>query len=142
MQSIAPDRRPCDQRLPVALGPQRRVHLEPGSRERTASSVSVRWCGVTSAVICTPGRARALDRLDRLRGRQVQDVDAAALVPGQLGIALDRRALGDRRDARHAERRRDRSLVHHAVPGQGRILLVQGQHEAREPLVLKRLTHR
>ena len=141
MQSIAPDRRPSISASRSRWARSGGFILNRGSRERTASSVSVRWCGVTSAVIWTPAARDALHRLDRLRGRQVQDVDATVLVPGQLGVALDRRALGDRRDARHPERRRDRSLVHHTVPGQGRILLVQRQHEAREPLVLKRLAH-
>ena len=48
-----------------------------GSSLRTASSVSTRWCGVTSAVAATPA-SRAHERLDRLARGQVHEGGAAA----------------------------------------------------------------
>ena len=79
--------------------------LKFASSERTASSVSVRWCGETSAVICDAGLLGLLDRDDRLARRDVLDVDPAALVAGDRGVAGDHRRLGDRRDAADAEQR-------------------------------------
>ena len=63
----------------------------------------------------------------------------AVLVARDRGVALDHRALGDRGNAVEPEHHRDRALVHRAVARQRRVLLVQGEHAARQPLVLERL---
>ena len=79
------------------------------------------------------------DRLDRLARGQVLDVDPALLVAGDRGVAGDHRRLGDRRDAGQPEPRGDLALVHHAGARQARVLLVQREHAAAQPLVLQRL---
>ena len=79
------------------------------------------------------------DRLDRLARGQVLDVDPALLVAGDRRVARDHRRLRDRRDAGQPEPRGDLALVHHAGARQARVLLVQREHAAAEPLVLERL---
>ena len=67
------------------------------------------------------------------------EVHAGILVAGQRPVARDQRRLGQRWNPGQPQPRRYRALVHDAVGGQGRVLLVQGDHPARQPLVLKRL---
>ena len=66
-------------------------------------------------------------------------MDAAVLVAGDRGVAGDHRRLADARDAAQAEPRGDDALVHHALAGERRVLLVQGDDPADELLVLQRL---
>ena len=140
MQSIVPSRRPVDQRLPVVLGAQRRVHLQPRVEVLEQRLVGQREV-VRRDLGGDPHAARLGrgDRLDRLARAQVLDVDPAVLVAGQRRVARDQRRLGDRRDAGQAEPRRHVALVHDAAAGERRVLLVQAQDAAREPLVLERL---
>jgi hypothetical protein len=105
-----------DQRLAVVLGAQRRVHLEVGV-ERAHGVVG------QAEVVRRDLRAEldalglgALDRDHRLPRRDVLDVDPAALVAGDGGIARDGGRLGDRRDPAEAEQRGHGALVHRAVP--------------------------
>ena len=71
----------------------------------------------------------------------MQDVDPPLLVAGDRGVALDHRALRDRGDpgrARTSSRPRPRASRRSR---QRRVLLVQREHAAGQPLVLKRLAH-
>ena len=79
------------------------------------------------------------DRLYRGAAGEVLDVDLRVLVAGERGVARDHRRLGDGWDPAEAERRRDRALVHDAIAGQIRVLLVKGDRKADEALVLERL---
>ena len=70
---------PATERVDVGLGAQRRVDLEDrvvGLRRTT--SVSSRWCGVTSAVTSIPACLGRPDELDRAGRRDVADVQPGA----------------------------------------------------------------
>ena len=58
---------------------------------------------------------RTPERLHRLPRRQVQQVERPLLVRGEREVALDHRALGDRRVAGEPELGRDGALVHLAA---------------------------
>ena len=129
---------PLDQRLAVALGAQRRVHLHARVE---AADVALGQAEVVRRGLAGHLEAALLrrrDGLDGLDAAQVLHVDAAALVAGQRGVARDHRGLRHARDARDAEQRADLALVHRAVARERRILLVQGQHAAAQALVLQR----
>ncbi len=59
MQSIVPERRPSISAWRSASARSGGFILKRASRLRTASSVSVRWCGVASQVIWTPAALAA-----------------------------------------------------------------------------------
>ena len=127
-----------DQGLAIGLGAQRRVHLEALRVE--AAHLLVGEAEVVRRGLAADLHAGRLGRahgLDRLGGGEVLDVDAAALVAGERGVAGDHRRLRDRGDAVEAEGRRDRPLVHDAAAGELRVLLVQGDRAAAEALVLE-----
>ena len=77
------------------------------SSERTASSVSTRWCGVASPVACDAGRERMPQRVDRLARREVQQVDRLLLVArrarGRVRPSRSRPPTGSRRSPSAAE---------------------------------------
>ena len=133
---------PLDQRLAVALFAQRRVHLRPvrvEAADRLVGEAEVVRAGLGADLHA--GGLGGADRLDRLGGGEVLDVDAGALVAGQGGVAGDHRRLRDRGDAGEPERGGDRALVHDAVAGERRVLLVQGDVAAAEVLVLEGAAH-
>ena len=131
-----------DQRLAVALGAQRRVHLEAVGVE--AADLIVGEAEVMRAGLGAdrhPGGLGAANDLDRLGRGEVLDVDPGVLVGGEGGVAGDHRRLRDRRDPGQAERRGDRALVHDAVARELGVLLVEGDRAAAEMLVLERAAH-
>ena len=81
-----------------------------------------------------PGPAQRLDRLGR---REVEHMDAAALVAGESEVALDGDGFGDRRVAREAELGRDASLVDVAAMRERRLLAV----ERERPIGDRRVLH-
>ena len=109
------------------------------SSPRTASSVSSRWCGVTSRAHAPAARLGGGDRLDRGGAAEVLEVHARVLVAGELGVARDHRRLGHGGDAGEAERGAQRPLVHDAAARERAVLLVQREHAAAQALVLQRL---
>src|SRR6201999_4309307 len=131
-----------DQRLAVGLGAQRRVHLEAG-RVEAADLVVGEAEGIRAGLGAglDSGGLGGGDGLDRLGGGEVLDVDPGVLVAGQRRVAGDHRRLRDAGNAGQADRGRDRTLVHDAVAGEGRLLLVQGDVAAAEVLVLEGAAH-
>ena len=87
------------------------------------------------------GLTRPAQRIDRLRRREVEDMDAAALVAGERQVALDRDRLGDRRVAREAELGGDPSLVHMAAVRERRLLAVERERPVGDRGVLERPPH-
>ena len=140
MQSIVPVRRPS---ISAWRSSSERsggfIFSRVSSFSSSASSVSVRWCGLASQRDLHAARLGLGDGLDRLARAQVLDVDAAVLVAGDRGVAGDQRRLADAGDARQPEPRGDLALVHDAVARERRVLLVQGDDPADELLVLERL---
>ena len=128
-----------DQRPAVGLGAQRRVHLQA-----RVQPLEDRLVGEREVVRGALGRDRDAgrpddrDRLDGLARRQMLDVDAAALVAGDGGVAGDHGQLGDTRNAREPEPRGHLPLVHDAGAAERGVLLVQREQPAAQPLVLQR----
>ena len=79
------------------------------------------------------------DGLHRGGAAEVLKVHARVLVHRQLGVARDHRGLAHARYPADAQRRADGALVHRTAVGQRRVLLVQADHPAAQPLVLQRL---
>ena len=69
-------------------------------------------------------------------------VHARVLIHRQLGVARDHRGLAHARYPADAQRRADGSLAHRTAVGQRRVLLVQADHPAAQPLVLQGLAQR
>ncbi len=86
-------------------------------------------------------RERLPQLVDRLARRQVEQVDRLPLVPGEREVAPDHHALGHRRVTGESERSRDLALVHLAVAGERRLLAVDGDPPAGDPVVLKSAPH-
>ena len=102
-----------------------------------AASMSVRWCGVTSAVTLTPAAlARAMAASDAA-GADVADVHGRVLVGGDVEGARHVEALAERRDAGEAEARRHRALVHLAALHERVVLGVDGDEAAAHLDVLQ-----
>ena len=76
--------------------------LKRASRLRTASSVSARWCGVTSQVTGTPACLRRPTASTDSRAERCWTWIRAVLVAGERGVAGDHRRLRDRGDRRRA----------------------------------------
>src|SRR5262249_48745287 len=120
------------------------------SKPSVASSVSVRWCGVTSAVTVTPrSRARRVPAAgapggDGGGGRGGGDGGEGQVRAGELGeqdVALDHHGLGDRGVARQAEPRRAGPLVHDAFADEAAVLAVRDHRRADEPRVGEHAPH-
>jgi hypothetical protein len=138
MHSITPSRSALDQRLAVVLGAQRRVHLEAACRACGRPRRSASGGAGDASPLTRPGGSR------RRRAPRTDSTQRGA------GSARGRPRTGDRASrativdseiegSRPGRARRDRALVHHAVARQRRVLLVQGDHAAAQPLVLERL---
>ena len=109
-QSIVPSRRPSISAWRSSSVRSGGFILKRESRLRTASSVSVRWCGVASQVIRDAGRLRRArpPRPTRAHERCWTWI-ARLLVGGERGVAGDHRRLRDRRDRRRARARAETS---------------------------------
>jgi hypothetical protein len=130
-----------DQRLPVGLGAQRRVHLHARvqAADRVLGEDQVVRRGLAGDLHAALLGRR--DDLHRLGAGQVLDVDAPALVAGQRAVARDHGRLAHAGDPGDAEQRADLALVHGPAPAERRVLLVQRQQRAGQALVLQRLAH-
>ena len=129
---------PLDQRLAVGLGRERRVHLHarvhPAHVLLGEQQVVGRDLGADAPAL----RLGVRDGVDRGGAAEVLEVHARVLVAGERGVARDHRGLADRGDAADAQRGADGALVL-LPPRERRVLLVQRDDAAAQPLVLQRL---
>ena len=84
------------------------------------------------------GRAQ---RVDGLPGREMHQMERPVLVAGEREVALDHRALGDRRVRSEAELGADQPFVDLPVAGEGRLLAVERELAARDRAVLECAAH-
>ena len=97
---VDPERRVERRRLDRAVGPRIRAAPSASSASQAQrrdpaihSSVSARWCGVTSQVTGRPATFARPDEVERRRRRHVRQVQARARhVPDDVGEDRDRRA--------------------------------------------------
>ena len=130
-----------EQRLPVVVRAERRVHLHVRVERANGlvgeDEVVRRHLGGR----LDPARVRRAQRVDRLPRGEVHQVQRPLLVAREREVALDHRALGDRRVRREAELGADGALVHLAVAGERRLLAVERELAARDRAVLERPAH-
>ena len=107
----------------------------------TSSSVSSRWCGVTSQVTGSRAPLRGPHQLEAARRRQVGDVVTTAAVLEQDEVARHHHVLGGAGDARQAEERRRVALVHDAAAGEAEVLGVLHHRQAVVLGVEQRAAH-
>ena len=80
--------------------------------------MSVKWCGVASAVTRTPRLLRPAHGVDAVDRGDVHHVQPAAGGLGQGDVAAGHHVFGGGGNAGQAQHQRDQPLVHHAVLGQ------------------------
>ena len=140
-QSMVPSASACAERVDVGPGAQRRVDLEDRVVVSARSSVSSRWCGVTSAVTATPlpfaHRMISTDPAVDTWQTCKDGVD----VGGEQAVARDDRLLRGGWPAGQAEPGGDLALVELRALGQPRLLSVLRDHAVERLDVLKRPPH-
>ena len=86
------------------------------------SSVSAKWCGVTSQVTWSPCFARGADGVESLFRGEVRDVEVRVRDLAHEGdVALDEAGFGFDGHAAQAETEREGSGIHRAAAGEARV---------------------